>query len=209
MNPSFFHTIFFTSFFIILFGCSKSQEPTTIKIGNQEWTTKNLDVVTFRNGDTIPESKSDSDWKNSWEESKPAWCYYDNDPKNGQKYGKLYNWYALNDPRGIAPKGYHLPSKAEWDSLISYLGGDKIAGKKIKITVDGNGTNESGFLGLLGGLRYANSGFTNVGKGGGWWRHTEGDTYNAWFYYISYSSDYLLSHNFDKGMGISIRCLRD
>ena len=106
----------------------------TVKIGTQEWMTKNLDVATFRNGDPIPEAKTDEEWKKAWEEGKPAWCYYDNDPANGKKYGKLYNWYAVNDSRGLAPHRYHIPSDKEWWKLINFLGGKSVAGAKMKST---------------------------------------------------------------------------
>ena len=80
-----------------------------VKIGNQIWMVKNLNVETFRNGDHIHEAKTLEEWKIAGENQKPAFCYYNNDPKNGTIYGKLYNWYAVNDPRGLAPAGYHIP----------------------------------------------------------------------------------------------------
>ncbi|MFY7733742.1 MAG: FISUMP domain-containing protein [Bacteroidia bacterium] len=104
----------------------------TVSIGSQVWMTKNLDVETFRNGDPIPHAKTEEEWKKAAENKQPAWCYYDNDPANGAKYGKLYNWYAVNDPRGLAPAGYHVPSDAEWEILENHLGGDEVAGKKMK-----------------------------------------------------------------------------
>jgi uncharacterized protein (TIGR02145 family) len=106
----------------------------TVVIGSQVWMTKNLDVVTFRNGDTIPQAKTDAEWEAAGENMQPAWCYYNNDLKNGTKYGKLYNGYAVYDPRGIAPLGYHIPTNAEWTILIDYLGGKNVAGKKMKNT---------------------------------------------------------------------------
>ena len=106
-----------------------------VTIGSQVWTSKNLDVATYRNGDIIPQVQD----QEAWEELKTgAWCYYNNDPANGTKYGKLYNWYAVNDARGLAPQGYHIPSDAEWDTLEAYLGGgfwsgkDAAAGTKMK-----------------------------------------------------------------------------
>ena len=102
----------------------------TVVIGSQTWMSENLNVSTFRNGDPIPEAKTNEEWKKAGKEGKPAWCYYDNDPKNGAKYGKLYNWYAVNDPRGLAPTGWHVPTKAEWGTLVEQLGND--AEKKMK-----------------------------------------------------------------------------
>ena len=109
----------------------KAQE---IKIGAQTWTTKNLDVSKFRNGEAIPLAKTNAEWALAGQNQQPAWCYYENKGENGIKYGKLYNWYAVNDPRGLAPSGYHIPTDAEWTILTDYLGGDSIAGAKMKST---------------------------------------------------------------------------
>jgi uncharacterized protein (TIGR02145 family) len=106
----------------------------TVTIGTQVWTTKNLNVTTFRNGDPIPQAKTDAEWKAAGENKKPAWCYYDNNAANGAKYGILYNWYAVNDPRGLAPVGFHIPTDSEWDALVTFLGGEDVAGKKMKST---------------------------------------------------------------------------
>jgi uncharacterized protein (TIGR02145 family) len=102
------------------------------RFGNQEWMTKNLDVDRFRNGDLIPHAESNEEWKKAGDDEQPAWCYYDNDPENGKKYGKLYNWYAVNDPRGLVPEGWHITSQKEWTSLVEFLGGFEIAGLKMK-----------------------------------------------------------------------------
>lgn len=113
----------------------------TVTIGTQVWMKENLNVSTFRNGDPIPEAKTDEEWKRAGEEGKPAWCYYDNDPKNGTKYGKLYNWYAVNDARGLAPSGYHVPTDEEWRVLIDFLGNE--VEKEMKST-SGWGSYETG-----------------------------------------------------------------
>ncbi|MBK7446999.1 MAG: fibrobacter succinogenes major paralogous domain-containing protein [Ignavibacteria bacterium] len=96
---------------------------------------ENLEVSVFRNGDLIPEAQKDSEWKNAGDSGKPAWCHYKNNPANGKKYGKLYNWYAVNDSRGLAPEGWHIPSDTEWTELINYL--RENAGSKMKMQVDG------------------------------------------------------------------------
>jgi uncharacterized protein (TIGR02145 family) len=101
-----------------------------VAIGTQVWTTKNLDVATFRNGDAIPQAKTNEEWKSAGENKQPAWCYYENKASNGTKYGKLYNWYAVNDYRGLAPAGWHVPTDYEWTVLKNLLGDD--AGKKMK-----------------------------------------------------------------------------
>jgi uncharacterized protein (TIGR02145 family) len=145
----------------------------TVKIGKQVWMSKNLNTATFRNGDVILHAKTNEIWKMANEKEIPAWCYYNNDAENELKLGKLYNWFAVNDSRGLAPKGFHVPSKAEWDSLVTFLGGQPVAGKKLKNKEgwpdNGNGTNESGFSGLPGGIRYYVGSFVKERKYGHWW----------------------------------------
>jgi hypothetical protein len=125
----------------------------TVVIGTQEWTVKNLNVSRYRNGDIIPEVKDPREWENL---ATGAWCYYNNDPKNGAIYGKLYNWYAVNDPRGLAPKGFHIPTETE-----------------LEMVKDLNDSN--GFAGLLGGCRNPNGSFSDIyavdtlGYEGSWW----------------------------------------
>ena len=102
----------------------------SVKIGTQTWMTENLNVSTFRNGDPIPEAKTEEEWESAHINDQPAWCYYDNNPANGTKYGKLYNWHAVIDSRGLTPEGWHVPSDAEWTALESNLGDD--AGNKMK-----------------------------------------------------------------------------
>jgi hypothetical protein len=104
------------------------ERPCVIKevlIGNQIWTSTNLEVITYRNGETIPQVQDANTWANL---TTGAWCYYENNTANGTTYGKLYNWFAVNDPRGLAPNGYHIPTNAEWSTLITYLGGESVAG---------------------------------------------------------------------------------
>jgi uncharacterized protein (TIGR02145 family) len=93
-----------------------------VKIGKQIWAKTNLDVSVFKNGDPILEANTVNEWNNACWNGKPVWCYYDYDPKNGKKYGKLYNWFAVNDKRGLAPKGWSVPSEKDFLSLIKYVG---------------------------------------------------------------------------------------
>lgn len=126
-----------------------------IQIKNQKWMKRNLNVSTFRNGDIIIEAKTNEEWLTALQQQKPAWCYYNNDPRYGTKYGKLYNKYALSDPRGLAPVGYRIATTNDWQILISNLGNDtisgyKIGGKKLKNnSIDwmrnGGGDNSVGF----------------------------------------------------------------
>lgn len=187
-----------------------------VKIGNQIWMAKNLDVDRFRNGDVIPEVKSKKEWKKYGQLKKPAWCYYNNDPKNGNIYGKLYNWYAVNDNRGLAPVGYHIPSYEEWELLTP----DDLEGSHVHLsnknqTVSTKKKKKSGFNALLGGLRDHEGIFGWISKIAVWWSSTENGDFDAWFFYLDYKG-YLL-HDYggemnnmgDKSEGFSVRCIKD
>ena len=181
-----------------------------VKIGQQVWMAQNLNVDKFRNGDPIPEAKSEEEWIKAGNNKQAAWCYYNNDSSNGTKYGKLYNWYAVNDPRGLAPKGWHIPSDKEWDVLTN---GKFQAGAKMKSkegwNYNGNGTNSSGFSGLPGGYRGSNGAFSPISLYGYWWSSTENVTSDAWDRRLSYNSGIVDRASISKGMGFSVRCLRD
>ena len=167
----------------------------------------------FRNGDPIPEARSDEEWRKAGQEGKPAWCYYENKIENGNKYGKLYNWYAVTDNRGLAPDGWHVSSDAEWRNTTDFLGGEDAAGTKMKSSNgwigDGNGTNESGFTGLPAGCRDLNGKFGYIDKIGYWWTSTEKDTTLAWYRCIDQSPYYVYRTNYYKQNGLSVRCIRD
>ena len=181
----------------------------TIKIGTQTWTTKNLDVTTYRNGEVIPQVQDANAWANL---RTGAWCYYENNTANGSSYGKLYNWYAVNDPRGLAPKGYHIPSDAEWTILSDNLGDE--AGRKMKSSSrwknNGNGNNTSGFAGLPGGFRDYSGVFNFIGANGTWWSSSEFYTSSAWSRILNDDNGNVY-RNFGnyKQNGFSVRCLRD
>ena len=109
----------------------------SVYIGSKIWMDVNLNVDCFQNGDPIPEAKTDIEWEKAGNNRQPAWCYYNNDPKNGAKFGKLYNWYAVNDPRGLAPKGWHIPTAEEWRIITAFLdldfdSGYNLSGLKLK-----------------------------------------------------------------------------
>ena len=184
------------------------------KIGTQTWQHWNLDVLTYRNGDPIPNVTDPAVWDTL---KTGAWCYYDNDPGqdgegNGMLYGKLYNWYAVNDPRGLAPAGWHVPSDAEWTELVNYLGGSNVAGGKLKETGHWNSpntgaTDEVGFHARPGGACF--EGFEDKGEQGHWWNSTdEGSGFATnWIMYC-----YVASVGRDgaiKTLGQSVRCVKD
>ncbi|MEO5889289.1 MAG: fibrobacter succinogenes major paralogous domain-containing protein [Ferruginibacter sp.] len=190
-----------------------------VKIGSQVWMPKNLDVAKYRNGDLIPQVKNDDEWKSL---TTGAWCYYKNDSAYfGPKYGKMYNWYAVNDPRGLAPEGWHVPSDSEWNALSNFLGGDSISGKKLKEQGtahwqnDSSGTNSSGFTGLPGGHRYVTdflgepSIFMWDGAIGFWWSTSLFDDTKANIRVLVQLNDSFGKAETPKKDGVSIRCVRD
>jgi len=193
---------------------NKTEEDSTkdkgeVTIGSQVWTSKNLDVSKFKNGEEIPEAETKDQWKAFSDANEAAWCYYE----NKTEYGKLYNWYAVNDPRGLAPAGFHIPTDAEWTTLTNYLGGETIAGAKMKSNTgwedNGNGTNSSAFAGLPGGYRDYDGDFLTIGAYGGWWSSSEYDTDNAWYRSLYYSNGNVVRNYYNKQNGFSVRCLRD
>ena len=128
----------------------------TIQIGNQVWMAENLRVTHFANGDEIPAIEDDKEWEKAGIEKTSALSYFQNKIQNFKSYGNLYNWFAVTDPRGLAPEGWHIPTEAEWNELETFVG-KRDAGTKLK-SAEGwyrkkNGTNESGFNGLPGGDR--------------------------------------------------------
>ena len=195
-----------------------------VTICTQIWTTINLDVTTYSDGTPIPQVTDPTAWGNL---TTGAWCYYNNDAANGTTYGKLYNWYAaagiydaasLANPalrKKLAPTGYHVPTDAEWTTLTTCLGGETVAGGKMKETgtahwnsPNTDATNSSGFTGLPGGYRYSNGTFNGIGYNGSWWGSSELATY-AWYRYLNYSNGFANSGNDYKPTGLSVRCLRD
>jgi uncharacterized protein (TIGR02145 family) len=185
----------------------------SVLIGAQYWMEKNLEVTTYRNGDPIPYVTDATAWAAL---TTGAWCYYNNDPANGSLYGKLYNWYAVNDPRGLAPVGWHVPTDAELTTLSTTLGGDAVAGGKMKVagttrwTAPNTGAdNSSGFAGLPGGNRNSNGLFFNVGNYGFLWSSTENSTTFAWSRLLSYDAGFINMGSSNKQVGFSVRCLMD
>ena len=187
-----------------------------VTIGSQIWTSCNLNVSTYRNGDIIPQVTDPTAWIAL---TTGAWCYYNNDPANNTKYGKLYNWYAVNDVRGLAPIGYHVPTDVEWTILTDYLGGLTVAGGKMKEvgTTSWNSpntgaTNTSLFTGLPGGRRINNGAFQNIGQYGAFWTSTDWldpNTNGAWYYLLTNSQQQANRYTNGKIVGFSVRLIRD
>jgi uncharacterized protein (TIGR02145 family) len=187
-----------------------------VKIGNQIWMAENLNVSKFRNGDPILEAKSNEEWVEAGFKEKPAWCYYNNDPTNESRYGKLYNYYAVIDPRGLAPDGWRIPTEFDFNTLDNYLT-ENTAGKKMKNTSgwsnNGNGTNESGFSALPGGYRQAQNGFFfNLYESGGWWSITDlgFNTLSSGYHGLGGNRDDGFSYvGVWLGEGVSVRCIKN
>ena len=193
----------------------------TVKIGIQTWMAENLNVTKFRNEDPIPEALTLEEWIKSGEKRKPAWCYYDNDPKKG----KLYNWYAVNDPRGLAPEGWHIPSSNEWKQLINYFGGAEEAGNKLRSNSNISNKSEeliinhfysvpSGIRDI--GIRETSKNFYDFGVKSYWWTSSKNDIYNP-EYLAVYSSKFISIDNqypiftgwHYNDVGMSVRCVKD
>lgn len=186
----------------------------SIKVDHQEWMAVNLDISSFRNGDKIPEVKTKEAWVKAGLEGNPAWCYYENEPKNGEKYGLLYNWYAVNDPRGLAPNGWYIPNDLDWNKLVEYFGGEELAGKTMKgennWNTKGNITNGNGIFGHLGGIRSGIFGtFLYAGYQGNWWSSTKLIPTASWYRSMNSSNSSVLKSADDNGNGFSVRCLKD
>jgi len=181
----------------------------TVAIGNQTWMMENLNVSKFRNGDRIPQAKTSEEWVKAGETMQPAWCYYDNDPKNEKKYGKLYNHFAVSDARGLAPEGYHVATFDDWTYLEDNLKCGGEGGWKLR--------NASGFAAVPGGIRGSRGNFQSIEIAAAWWATLNENTEkNAWGYMLNLSY-----HNvgfdgeyaerlFDlKSLGLSVRCVKD
>ena len=191
----------------------------TVQIGDQWWMAENLKVTHYRNGDPIPNVTDATEWINL---KSGACCNYENNEANVAIYGRLYNWYAVNEDRNIAPEGWHTPSHEEWQKLVDYLGGDAIAGGKMKTTgtiEEGTGlwhspnagaSNESGFSALPGQYRSRSTGaFTPLGFGAFFWSSTAGVDSMALYHYFSSSGSgaYFTMTNYPTGF--SVRCIKD
>lgn len=216
---------------------SVSNSPTSekhfksVKIGSQEWMTENLSVSSFSNGDAISEAKTKEEWENANEKRMPAWCFYNNDPSMGEKYGKLYNWYAVNDDRGLVPNNWKIPSKDDWSQLLKEIeapidtnpGGTTDVYDKVKSSKgwvnnsygDYNGTNKSGFNAIPSGARlcweydgnYYDE-FTGEKRSAYWWSSHEESSIKG-YYFLIVVSDQEYRNDGKKQYGLSVRCLKN
>lgn len=186
-------------------------------IGTQTWKKCNLNVSTYRNGDTIPYVPDATAWS---ELTTGAWCHVNGDPANEATYGKLYNWYAVNDERGLGPINWHVPTIAERDTLALYLGGLSIAGGKMKevgtchwSSPNVGATNESGFTAFGAGGRTYEGSYENFKYNGEWWTSTPADfnpIFASSFSVAAPIPNFMGPSTFsEKGKGYSIRLIKD
>jgi uncharacterized protein (TIGR02145 family) len=190
-----------------------------VKIGNQVWMAQNLNVATFRNGDTITQAKTKEAWRKANAKKQPAWCYYNNDSLNGAVYGKLYNWAAVSDQRGLAPTGWHIPADSEWRILYNFLGGKKEkTATKIKSSSGweegGNGNNTSNFNALPAGVRdqsliNKNNGYRWMGSLTIFWSTNKPKSWADISCFAIRGSDKAGIEWHDPWGGYSVRCVQD
>jgi uncharacterized protein (TIGR02145 family) len=185
----------------------------TIKIGTQTWMVENLKTSRYRNGDAIANITDNTTWAAL---NTGAWCYYSNITNINEKYGYLYNWYAINDIRKIAPVGWHVPNDNDWTTLTEYLGGENLAGGKLKEagTLDwqspnSGATNESWFSALPCGTRSSNGTFNGLGSTGIWWSSSDGGSSGPWYRSMNSTDSNVLRNNDTKLNGFSVRCIRN
>lgn len=184
-----------------------------VTIGTQTWTSCNLNVDIYRNGDPIPEVSDPVAWAAL---TTGAWCWHSNDSANGPIYGKLYNWYAVNDPRGLAPVGYHIPTNAEWTTLSNYLGGLSTFGAAIKETgtthwrtPNTGATNSSGFTALGASWRDINGTFATLTNEGYWWSSTAFSVGNSYSRYVNFNTTTGFNVQNNVKDGLSVRLIKD
>jgi len=189
-------------------------EYATIQIGTQVWMAENLRTTKYCNGDPIPNVTDSLQWVNL---ATGAWAHNNNYSQYENLYGKLYNWYAVDDSRNICPCNWHVPTDAEWTTLIDYLGGEGVAGGKMKSTgtqywlsPNTDATNESGFSGLPGGYRKSSGAFYDVGRWGYWWSSTEFGSGFAWPRHLPHGNGLVYRYAiYTKSYGFSVRCIKD
>jgi uncharacterized protein (TIGR02145 family) len=184
----------------------------TVTIGTQTWMVENLRTTRLNDGGNSMQFVNDNAvWPAV---STSAYCWYNNYESNKETYGALYNWYAVNSGK-LCPAGWHVPSQAEWETLITYLGGDSIAGGKLKesgelhwLTPNTGADNSSGFSALPSGSHYTTGAFYLMGKYGWLWSSTESSADNAWHVYMQYNSSGIVGKTGSKKDGFSVRCIK-
>jgi uncharacterized protein (TIGR02145 family) len=217
MKENKYNKIIYLIISLLLISCNKSEVKdidgnlyNAVKIGNQIWMAENLNVDHYRNGDPIPEINDTKEWKNL---EYGAWCYYNNDPDNGKKYGRLYNWYAVNDYRGLAPDGWHIPTQEDYENLKRKVNSDENALLSVGV-INGEkvGNNSSGFSALFGGDRSYHGDF-HLDNSISFWSASHSGGTSAYFMYLGPGITYENSHinviNRSMQNGAYVRCIKN
>jgi uncharacterized protein (TIGR02145 family) len=184
-----------------------------ILLDSQQWTSKNLNVDHFANGVKIKEAKTVEEWSNANKNQIPAWCYYNNDPRNGSIYGKLYNWFAVMDPRKLCPIGWRVPADEDWNKLATFIG--TMSASKLKSSENWmkgkNGADAFSFTGLPAASRTFKGEFAVLNEQANWWSSTEEGSNIHWAIYrnIKYNAPELFRAWIAKGSGLSVRCVME
>lgn len=202
----------FLLFYLMLALYACKSDSYTVLIGNDEWMTENISVLKFNNGDLIPEAKTDAEWLKAGQEKAAAWCYQNNDPANGKKFGVLYNYYAVSDPRGIIPEGYHLATDIEWNNLLNAAGGAEKAALRLKdpeFWGEKVNANSLGFNARPGGLRIFDGGFSNVDRSVYFWTSTEESVLTHYYYRIQSDKDQVDRNYGFINYGMYLRCVKN
>jgi uncharacterized protein (TIGR02145 family) len=213
--------------------CNKAQDDiikdgdgniyTSVQIGTQVWLVENLKTTKYNDGTPIPNITEAASWAAA---TTGAYSDYSNTPENSAIYGRLYNWYvvdnneatkmASNGGKNVCPAGWHVPSDDEWKKLTNYLGGYAVAADKLKetgtthwITPNAGATNETGFTALPGGWRNGSYSYMGIGGAGMWWSSTESYLTTAWYRSMDYINPNVKFSPTDKKAGLSVRCVRD
>jgi uncharacterized protein (TIGR02145 family) len=213
---------------VTLTGCKKEDKPPEIQygavtdidgneynavtIGTQTWMVDNLKTTRYSNGDDVSTGLNDSEWENA---ISGAYAIYSNNDANNTTYGKLYNLYAVADSRHLCPEGWHAPSESEWITLIGFLGGEDVAGGKMKESgtthwnTPNEASNSSNFTALPGGMRSWYGTFNDLGDYGYWWSATEGFAGGYWGVSTVHNEAIVVKYNYTPGCGFSVRCVKD
>jgi uncharacterized protein (TIGR02145 family) len=186
----------------------------TVTIGSQCWLGENLKVTRYRDGSAITEVTDDLAWKDLTTE---AMCSYNNDPENDATYGKLYNWFVVNDPRGICPDGWRVPADSDFRILMEYLDpDDEFAGGRMKeagtehwLAPNEGANNSSGFTGLPGGMRFREGQFDHLGLRGLFWSNREDGNFEGYFMTLTYDTPVAHRTHIFKQSGFSCRCIKE
>lgn len=185
----------------------------TVKIGTQTWMVENLKTTKYNDGTSIPKVIDNTEWS---ELNTDAYCWYDNDSAdNIDIYGALYNWEAAHSDK-LAPGGWHVATDEDWTTLTTFLGGESLAGGKLKekgtrnwLSPNTGATNEVGFAALPAGYRATDGTFTDVGLSGDWWTSTEVNGSNAWFRGVGNNLGSIARVGLSKTLGLSVRCVKN